>query len=130
MSLPTYFASLTTATGQELDNNFAALGALVAIPCDCAGTNSLTLVPNTLYTPDIPAYFGFMTLVAKSNAANTGVVTAQYGSYAAKPVYKNNSAGPVALAAGDIPIWSLFTLVYNLELNSGAGGWYLGITVP
>ena len=48
MSLPTTFAALTTATGQQLDNNFSALGALTPIPCSVSGTNAITIPISTI----------------------------------------------------------------------------------
>ena len=46
MSLPFAFAAVSTATGQNLDDDFAAVGALGVIPCTAAGTNAIILTPN------------------------------------------------------------------------------------
>ena len=57
MSLPVIFATLA-AGDQNLslfDTQFAALGALVVIPCAASGQNAVVLTPNA-NTPTVAAY--------------------------------------------------------------------------
>lgn len=124
MSLPTSFASLTQGTGQQLDDNFAALGAITPIPGVLAGTNSLTLTPQT-DTPAVGAYQTGNVFVGVAAGTNTGAVTLAVGSLGALSVYKDTSAGPAVLSAGEIFIGNAYGFVYDAALNAGAGGFHL-----
>src|SRR5438105_15338186 len=121
MTLPVQFAALTQATGQNLDDDFAALGKLTPIPCTVSGTNVLALTANT-DTPAVTAYANYMPFSGVVTSSNTGAVTAAVGSLATLNVYKDSIAGPVALSGGELVAGNAFTLVYDLALNSGAGG--------
>ena len=101
MSLPTTFAALTTATGQQLDNNFSALGALTPIPCSVSGTNAITMV-TALNTPSVPSYANYAVFSGVAAATNTGGTTVAVNSLSALTVYKDTVAGPVALSGGEI----------------------------
>lgn len=124
MALPNTFAAQTTPQMVELDQNFAALGALTAIPCTVAGTNALVLTPAT-NCPTVSAYVNYQSFVCAATATNTTAVTARVGSLGILPVYLDTAAGPVALSAGDIFIGNLVVLFYDAALNSGAGGFHL-----
>lgn len=124
MPLPTLFATQTTSTGPQLDANFAALGALTAIPCAISGTNAIILSPSA-NSPTIAAYANYQPFSGIAAATNTGAVTAQVGSLAALAVYKDTASGPVALVGGEIAIGNALYLVYDSALGSGAGGFHL-----
>lgn len=120
------FAALTTVPLSDLDENFTQLAVQSVNPCAVAGTNTLTL---TLLSPSnqppVAAYADYLALSAVAALTNTGAVTAQLGSLAALPVYKDTNSGPAALVGGEIVAGNLFILVYDAALNSGAGGFHL-----
>ena len=124
MSLPTTFAALTTATGQQLDNNFSALGALTPIPCSVSGTNAITMV-TALNTPSVPSYANYAVFSGVAAATNTGGTTVAVNSLSALTVYKDTVAGPVALSGGEIVAGNVLYLIYDSALNTGAGGFHL-----
>lgn len=128
MALPNAFGPPTiAATGAQLDQNFAALGALTPIPCTIAGTNSLVLTPAAL-TPTIPAYVNYQVFCGTVAVTNTGVVTIGVGSLAALSVYKDAagpSSGPIALVGGELVAKNIAFFVYDSALNSGSGGFHL-----
>lgn len=124
MALPTIFATLTVATGTELDGNFNALGALVTIPCTAAGTNAIVLTP-LANTPTVGAYGNYGRYSGIVSATNTGAVTVRVGALAILNGYKDTGSGPVALAAGDLHIGNSAVFVYDVALNSGAGGFHI-----
>lgn len=128
MSLPASFANNTTPTGQQLDDTFAALGALTPIPCGVSGTNTIALTPEA-DTPTITAYANYGQYSGIAAASNTGAVTAQVGSLAALAVYKDTIGGPKALTGGEIIINCSLILMYDSTLNSSAGGFHL-ISAP
>ncbi len=135
MPLPTVFANLTTATGAQLDGNFAALGAISIIPCGVTGTNALSLLP-LANVPAVTAYANYMTFSGVAAADNTGPVTAGVGSLGSLGVYKDTAAGPVALAGAEIQAGNLITLTYDAGLNgfhlqtgiNASGGTFLALT--
>lgn len=124
MSLPTAFAALTAATGQELDNNFNALGVLTVLPCTVTGTNALTM-SLLINTPTISVYSNYLVFSAISAASNTGAVTASVGGLPALSVFRDTPGGPVALLGSEIVIHNAFLLLYDSALSSGAGGFHL-----
>jgi hypothetical protein len=120
----TLFANATTATGGQLDANFTAVSNQAAIPCSVTGTNTLQLVAKSnVYA--VTAYSNNMELTGVASATNTGAMTAQLGSLAALPVYKDSQGGPVALIGNELISGCAFTLLYDAALNSGNGGWHL-----
>ena len=124
----TQFENNTSNPLQALDNNFTTFGALVQIPCSVAGTNTLTLTQNAaglVPTPTISAYTTNMLFSGIASGTNTGPVTANVGSVGALPVYKDTTAGPVALSGGEIVQNNAFTLRYDAALNGGNGGFHL-----
>lgn len=132
MPLPVQFFNLSEATGQQLDDDFDALGALVSIPCTISGTNLLTLAPVTVNVPTVNFYQNFQCFIGLASATNTGAVQARVGSLALLNVYKNSTSGPVLLTNGEIQASNLIVLTYDSTLNSGAGGFILlsGQAVP
>ena len=124
MALPVQFAALTDATGAQLDQNFAALGALTPIPCAASGGNAQVLVPNA-DTPTITAYSNYMQFTAIAAQSNTGASTGKVGSLAQLPIYKPSPAGPIPLTGGEIVALIQFVLLYDSALNGGAGGFHL-----
>lgn len=132
MPLPITFGGLSGPIPlADLDANFAALGALTAIPCLVSGTNALTLTP-AANTPTISGYFNYQPFTTIAVATNTGAVTAVGGSLAVLSVFKNAISGPAVLSGGEIVIGNLITLLYDAGLNSGAGGFHLtqGVSAP
>ena len=127
MPLPVTFANLTAPTLPELDQNFAALGALTTIPCVISGTNALSLTPAT-NTPSINTYANYQPFSGVIVNANTGPTTAQVGALNFLTVYKDTSAGPVALSGGELIPNTLATFTYDSALNSGAGGFHLQVS--
>lgn len=125
MPLPVLFANLTAPTLPELDEDFAALGAITQIPCAVSGTNALTLTP-AASTPTISAYNQYQTYVGIASAGNTGPATGAVGSLGALAIYKDGIGGPTALTGGEIVTGNAIFLTYDSALNSGAGGFHLG----
>jgi hypothetical protein len=124
MALPFTFSGLSTAQMSDLDANFAALGALTAIPCLVAGTNNLSLTP-LANTPTLSAYGNYQPFVTVAAGGNTGAVTAVFSGLPILNVYKDTAVGPINLAGGEIVAGNLIFLVYDAALNSGAGGFHL-----
>lgn len=127
-SLPVTFANLTNPTLPELDQNFAALGALTTIPCAVAGTSALSLTPKP-NTPTVNSYVNYQGFAYITAATNAGAVTAQVGALPFLNVYKDTAAGPLPLSGGETIAGALTTLFYDSLLNSGAGGFHLQIAV-
>lgn len=124
MSLPHTFAAVTGATGQQLDDDFNAVGLLGTIACSVAGTNSLTLTPAGNFPPvALQAQIRFSGIAANSNS---GGVTANVAGTGALVVYKDGASGPTALTGGEIVQGNYFVLSYDASLNTGAGGYHLG----
>lgn len=122
MPLPTTFATL--AGGNQplslLDTQFAAVAALGAIPCTCAGTNTLALTPNA-NTPTVSSYPDLQpSFVFVAAQTSTGAVTINVAGVGARNAYKWN--GQQACGAGDIIIGNVYRATPLLALNSGLGG--------
>jgi hypothetical protein len=124
MALPFAFTGNITPTGEQLDADLAALGALTPIPCTAAGTNNITLTP-LANTPSITAYASFMQFTAIAAATNTQAVVAQIGTLPSLPVYKDTGNGPIALSGLEIVANTKLWLMYDPALNAGAGGFHL-----
>lgn len=125
MGLSTLFANLTAATGQELDTNFAEVGALTTLQCSATGTNALVLTP-AANQPAISAYglpnpvkFGFT-----AAATSTGAVTLEVNSLGFLPVYTPNGVQATVntLASGT---YYEVTYTTGTSYNSGNGAWVL-----
>lgn len=124
MALPNTFANETSPDMIELDENFAAVGALTPIPGTISGTNSITHTPLN-DTPTVSAYANYMQFTGIASATNTGAVTFQVAALAALAVYKDTIVGPVALTGGEIVQNTKLILMYDSTLNGGAGGFHL-----
>ena len=124
MALPFAFTGNITPTGEQLDADLAALGALTPIPCTASGTNAITLTPNA-NTPTVVAYAPYSQFTAVASGTNSTSVTAQVGSLASLNVYKDSQGGPVLLTGKEIVLNTKLWLMYDPTLNSGAGGFHL-----
>lgn len=120
----TLFKSVTSATGEQLDDNLTAVSNQAPIPCTVSGTNDITLTQEAdTYT--VTAYGNNMQLSGVAAGSNSTAMTARLGSLAALNVYKDSGSGPIALTGGELVAGNAFTLFYDLTLNSGAGGFHL-----
>lgn len=124
MVLPITFAGLSTALMSDLDVNFAALGNLSIISCTIAGTNDLVLTPE-VNAPTVAAYHRLQCFSGVASITNTGPVTARVGTLGSHPVYMDTLAGPVLLSNHEIVAGNFVLLVFDIALNSGAGGFRL-----
>lgn len=124
MALPITFAGQNFIQMSALDTQFAAVGALTAIPCAASGANVITLTPNA-NTPTIAAYANYQPFSFATANDNTSAVTAVVGGLAPLPVYKDTPAGAVALTGGEMQAGCLAVLTYDSALNSGSGGFHL-----
>jgi hypothetical protein len=125
MPLPFTFQSSNSPDLVWLDDNFATLGYMVTIPCTLAGTNTITLTPVS-YAPTLASYPEYQIFAGVYiAAANTGATTAQVVGLSALPVYKQGSAGPIALAGGELIFANIALFLYDSNLDSGAGGFHL-----
>lgn len=125
MALPYQFASVTAATGAQLDATINAAGKLGQIPCAITGTNALALTPTASITPDITAYSNYMLFAGIAPSTNTTVTTAAVGALAALNVYKDGATQPGALSGGEIVASCAVILMYDSALNGGIGGFHL-----
>lgn len=130
MALPTTFGPLTAATGAELDNNFAAVGALTTIQCTATGTNSIVLTPvanqpvvNGYGLPN-PLKFGF-----PAPASTSGAVTLEVGAFGFLPVYTQNG---VQATSGTLISGNYYEVTYSTAslYNAGNGAWVLSAYQP
>ena len=125
MPLPVNFATLTQGNQplSLLDTQFAALGALVHIPCTAVGQNAVTLTA-AVNTPTITAYTNlspvFMWVQAQTTSGG-GPWTIALSGLGAITAYRNN--GQTAIGSGDLVAGSAYQAFYVSTLNSGAGGW-------
>ena len=126
MPLPFSFSNNTSPTGPQLDTNEAQLGTQTIIPCTVSGTNSLTLTPLT-NSSTVASYANYNRYSGVAVQTNTGAVQARVGALPLLNVYKDTPSGPVALTGSPAEIVQncAFTLIYDLALNSGAGGFHL-----
>ena len=124
MALPYSFSNNTTPTGPQLDADLAQLGAQSTIPCAVAGTNALVLTPQT-NTSAIAAYANYLRFSGIAAATNTAATTAQIGSLAALPCYRDTLTGPAICTGGELAAGCAFSLVYDSALNSGNGGFHI-----
>ncbi len=120
----TLFASVNSATGQQLDDNLTAVSNQAPIPCTVSGTNDITLTQRA-NTYTVTAYANNMQLSGVAAGSNSTAMTARLGSLPALNVYKDTGSGPVALVGGELIAGNAFTLFYDATLNTGAGGWHL-----
>lgn len=124
MSLPFLFSAVTTLVTSQIDANNNALGALSVLACTVSGTNTITLTQQA-NSPNPVAYRNYLVFSGIAAGTNTTAVTAQLAALGGIPVYKDSSAGPIALSGGEIVINCAFFLMYDGALNAGSGGFHL-----
>jgi len=102
-------------------------GGFPIVPCQCSGTNALTLTPilNEVGGDNVGNYMAW-SFVAANNS--TGLVTANIGTIGSLNVYKDGGVNQAG--AGDIIANRLYVLVYNSALNAGTGGYVLFAGMP
>jgi len=123
MPLPVTFATLTQGNEPAalLDTQFAALGALVHIPCTAVGQNAVTLTP-AANTPTVAAYTDLSpAFLWVQPQTTTGAVTIALSGLSFLNGYRNN--GQTAIGSGDLVAGSAYQAYRVASLNSGAGGW-------
>lgn len=124
MTLPFLFANVTSATGQNLDDDFAAVGAIGVLNGTVTGTNTVAFTP-AAGTPAIAVYANNQVFAAVIAGTNTAAATLQVGSLATLSVYKDTPAGPVALTGGELVAGNYVMFVYDSALNGATGGFHL-----
>ena len=121
----TTFAALTNPTLPELDGNFSTLYYLTNIACTVSGSaNALILTPNPT-AASVTSYQQDMQFTGIAINSNSGAATGQVSGLAALPIYNDTVNGPTALGGGEIVTLNAVTLIYDVALNSGAGGFHL-----
>lgn len=124
----TQFQNNTQNQLSLLDNNFATVSAQAPIPCIVSGTNTLTLTQNgagLVPSSSISSYVQNMLFTGIVTGSNNSSVTAAVGALAPLNVYKDTPAGPALLSGGELVLNNAFSLLYDVALNSGAGGFHL-----
>lgn len=128
MSFPITFGTLAAGPQplSDFDTQFAAVGALVQIPCAATGQNAVVLTPSA-NTPTISAYTNYAPVFGWTQAqTSTGAVTIQVaGGLAALNAYKNN--GATAVGTSDLVAGSAYRAFFVQTLNSGAGGFVVDV---
>lgn len=125
MALPVIFGPLTAAQMSELDQDFAAVGALVTIRTSATGTNSIVLTPAANqpavggYGLPNPVKFSFT-----ASATSTGAVQLEVATLGFLPVYTPNG---VQATTGTLVNGNYYEVTYTTGAiyNSGAGAWVL-----
>lgn len=128
MALPVLFGNLNQGTGDELDQNFAALGAIATIPGTIAGTNSLTFSALS-GSPAVTALANGNSFVGQATNTNNASVTLAIGALSPLTVYKDTESGPIPLSGGEIVTNNSYVFRYDSTLNSGAGGFHISNAV-
>src|SRR5882724_2303977 len=119
MALPVTFGPLTAASMGQLDQDFAAVGALTTILCTSTGTNSIVLTPvanqpavNGYGLPN-PLKFGFT-----APATTTGSVTLEILALAFLPVYV---PGGTQATSGTLQSGQYYEVTYTTGANYNSG---------
>ncbi len=126
MALPASFSNNTSPTGVQLDQNFAALGAMAVTHCTATGTNTITLSPLS-NQPAVAAYTNQQIFDFQAAASSNGSVTVQVGSLSSLPLYL---IGGAQAGSGDITISTPYLIQYLSTLNTGGGGFQILSAVP
>lgn len=126
MSLPASFSNNTSPTGVQLDQNFAATGAMGVQATVATGTNAITLTP-TANQPTISAYVNNLLFTFLAVNSSNSSVTVQVNALSALPLYK---AGNSQAGSGDVSNGSAYLIQYLSALNSGGGGFIILSSVP
>ena len=121
-AVPNVFASLTTPSLPNLDNDFTALTPTVVLPCTATGTNGITLTP-VASTLTVSAYTDKDRFSFNALNTSTGVMTLQVGALAALNLYK--AGGTVQASSGDVVAGQYYDVAYQASLNSNAGGFVI-----
>ncbi len=120
MTYPTTFFNL--AAGNQpaslLDTMFNIVGGMGAIPCTAAGTDAITLTPNTNYYQPA-AYADNQQVIFRAVATSTGAVTVQLGPLAFVKLYMANL---VQAGAGDVVLGNYYQAFFAATLDAGNGG--------
>jgi len=127
MSLPVTFGPLTTVVSGQLDTNFAAVAALMVVPCTATGTNAISLSGN-LNTPTISAYADFIQFSFVAAATSTGAVTVEFGSLGFLPLYLPD--GATQAGANSVIATAFYQIAYDDALNGGGGGFMIVSMMP
>lgn len=106
------------------------------LPCTATGSNTIALVLGPAEQPanltHAAALINYQSVAwAQAVTNTTAVVTISFtdpagGVFGPFPAYKDSSAGPIALAIGDLHAGDLFIANYDQALNAGGGGWHVG----
>lgn len=130
MALPVIFGPLTAAQMSQLDQDFAAVGALVTIRTSATGTNSIVLTPAANqpavggYGLPNPVKFSFT-----ASATSTGAVQLEVATLGFLPVYTING---VQATTGTLVNGNYYEVTYTTGsiYNAGAGAWVLSSYQP
>ena len=123
MALPNVpYAAQTNPTMSELDQTFAAVGALGVVPCTASGTNTITLTPNA-NTPTISAYANYLRFSFIAAATSSGSVQMLISGLATLNLYV--AGGTTQATTGDIVSGQYYDVAYSSTLNSNAGGFVI-----
>lgn len=125
MALPNTFASVSSATGAQLDADFNAVGKLGTIPCGVSGQNSITLTPTPGISPTISAYADYLRFSGVVVTSNNAATQMRVGSLPLLNAYKDTPAGPVQLGGGELILGCAFVAIYDSTLDTGAGGFHV-----
>jgi len=122
----TVFHTTPNPTGQELDDNLTALSRMGAFPCTVGGSaNAITLAFADTNAPPLNAYPNYQEFSFIATATNNSAVTIKVGALATLNAYKDTPTGPVALSGAEIVLNCGYIAMYDLALNSGAGGFHV-----
>lgn len=123
MGLPNVpYAAQTSPQMVELDQTFAAVAALGTIPCTAVGTNTITLTPLT-NAPAIPTYANYLRFGFVAQNTLTGVAQMLVTGLPTLNLY--DAGGVTQATTGDVIAGQYYEVVYQLTLNSGAGGFVI-----
>lgn len=130
MALPNTFSTTTaysTRPGADLDENFAALGALTIIQCMASAGNAITLTP----FPNTPSVTGYQSLQLFSFIAastTSAAVTIQIDPFAVQPLYMPGNTGQAG--SGDITQNVFYVIAQVASANNNAGGFEIITSLP
>ena len=127
MGLPVTFGPLTAVVSGQLDTNYAAVAALMVVPCTAVGTNAIALSGN-LNTPTIAAYANYIQFSFVAAATSTGAVTVEFGSLGFLPLYLPD--GVTQAGANSVIATAFYQITYNSALNAGGGGFMIVSMMP
>ena len=112
-SVPNTFASAVTATGAQLDANYATIVAYINDPTNRNNYAADTGTTNTVaisFAPAVAGYTAGLEITFKANIANTGAVVLNCNSLGNKNLF---SPAGVALAGGEITSGQMVSAAYD-----------------